>query len=51
MEAKNLNGLEVNFLLFSEDIPVLDGGCCGKKSKCCKNYKKKGKHCKKCPKI
>lgn len=24
--------------------------CC-KKSDCCKKYKKKGKHCKKCPKL
>lgn len=24
---------------------------CSKKSKCCKKYKKKGIHCKKCPKI
>jgi hypothetical protein len=25
--------------------------CCGKKKNCCKSYKKKGKHCKKCPKL
>lgn len=24
--------------------------CCGKKD-CCKKYKKKGNHCKKCPKL
>ncbi|WP_154657248.1 hypothetical protein [Hugenholtzia roseola] len=24
---------------------------CDKKDKCCKKYKTKGKHCKKCPKI
>ena len=27
-------------------------GCnCGKKKECCKKYKKKGVHCKKCPKL
>ncbi len=25
--------------------------CDSKKKKCCKSYKKKGVHCKKCPKI
>jgi hypothetical protein len=24
---------------------------CGKKKKCCKKYKKKAVHCKKCPKL
>lgn len=24
---------------------------CGAKKKCCKKYKKKGKHCKNCPKL
>lgn len=28
-----------------------DGCNCGKKKECCKKYKKKGIHCKKCPKV
>ncbi len=28
-----------------------EGCSCGKKKDCCKKYKKKGVHCKKCPKI
>lgn len=38
------------------ESPVLTFGCgnncaCAKKKECCKKYKKKGVHCKKCPKL
>ncbi len=33
-------------------LPVYEPRACKKvKDKCCKKYKKKGKHCKKCPKL
>ncbi len=32
-------------------VQSCEGCSCGKKKDCCKKYKKKGVHCKKCPKI
>lgn len=32
-------------------IEKCDNCSCSKKSDCCKKYKKKGVHCKKCPKL
>jgi len=32
-------------------VLVCDTCSCDKKNKCCKKFKKKGVHCKKCPKI
>ncbi|MBB6461666.1 hypothetical protein [Flammeovirga kamogawensis] len=39
-----LEMLNMNDSSFSDDTPC-------KKKDCCKKYKRKGKHCKKCPKI
>lgn len=40
------------FLLFSSlaENKAEKSVCCGKKS-CCEKYKRKGKHCKSCPKL
>jgi len=49
MRKENVIGTENTW---SKDVEF---GCtslgCDKKSKCCKKYKKKAVHCKKCPKI
>ncbi|WP_291724718.1 hypothetical protein [Bernardetia sp.] len=37
--------------LNAEDESFCQSFGCSKKDKCCKKYKKKGNHCKKCPKI
>ncbi len=37
--------------LTSQDESFCQSFNCCKKDKCCKRYKKKGTHCKKCPKI
>lgn len=47
-------GAETNSFAISinnEDESFCQSFACCKKSKCCKKYKKKGDHCKKCPKI
>lgn len=35
----------------SEFVEVCTSPCSACKKKCCEKYKKKGKHCKKCPKL
>lgn len=35
----------------NEEESFCQSSSCCKKDKCCKKYKKKGTHCKKCPKI
>ncbi|WP_157698889.1 hypothetical protein [Bernardetia litoralis] len=37
--------------IHSEEESFCQSFSCCKKDKCCKKYKKKGTHCKKCPKI
>lgn len=39
----------LDMLSLSEDLLGEEVTC--KKKNCCKKYKRKGKHCKKCPKI
>lgn len=50
----SINGSESNSFstnLNNEDESFCQSFSCCKKDKCCKKYKKKGSHCKKCPKI
>lgn len=49
MEAKIFQSDLPEFPLFAKCEVTFE--CCGKKKNCCKSYKKKGKHCKKCPKL
>ncbi len=49
MKAKEFLIQDLSFPLFQES--TTEFSCCGKKKSCCKSYKKKGKHCKKCPKL
>lgn len=37
--------------MLSMDTEEFHSGITCKKKNCCKKYKRKGKHCKKCPKI
>lgn len=37
--------------MLSVETEDFDTGITCKKKNCCKKYKRKGKHCKKCPKI
>lgn len=37
--------------VFSNDYSCGNDCSCSKKKECCKKYKKKGVHCKKCPKL
>jgi hypothetical protein len=41
----------INSQLFMPKVATCEGCDCGKKKECCKKYKKKGVHCKKCPKV
>lgn len=42
--------LQVGLPQYSQNICGVDCAC-SKKKECCKKYKKKGVHCKKCPKL
>ena len=39
------------YKVMTDFVFTCDTCSCDKKSKCCKKFKKKGVHCKKCPKI
>lgn len=47
--------MQQQVLPISQDVYSQSMTCtncsCGKKKDCCKKYKKKGVHCKKCPKL
>lgn len=40
-----------NSPMYPQNFSSCEGCNCGKKKECCKKYKKKGVHCKKCPKL
>ncbi|MBP5984509.1 MAG: hypothetical protein KA734_12340 [Fluviicola sp.] len=47
--------MKQSFVPITTPLPEVLSAChacqCSKKKDCCKKYKKKGVHCKKCPKI
>lgn len=47
MQLKNILSSEV----LIETVKNCSNCSCSKKKECCKKYKKKGVHCKKCPKL